>query len=137
MWQLKTDSVRDAIRYDEMRGQEAGLGRKNENKKVGKRKPLARKKIVRKTMLLTASLFNIGGGILILLFLGQISSWTGIFPVDPPLFQYFVGGTAITFGIGYWCVAISRIGVDFLKFGAFTWIVAEGRKQGIGDSRAQ
>lgn len=52
-------------------------------------------------ILLSASLYNITGGILIIFFLDIIGPFVDFTNSGSMLFRLFVGGTAITFGIGY------------------------------------
>ena len=54
-----------------------------------------------KGILLSASVYNITGGILIIFLLDIIGPFVGFTNPGSMLFRLFVGGTAITFGIGY------------------------------------
>jgi hypothetical protein len=70
-----------------------------------------------KRILLSASLYNVSGGISIVFLLDVLAPLVGIAPGNM-LFRLFVGGTAITFGLAYLYVARSgRYREPILFFG--------------------
>jgi hypothetical protein len=72
-----------------------------------------------KGTLLSASVYNITGGLLILFFLDIIGPFVGFTNTGSMLFRLFVGGTAITFGIGYLNLGRgAEGGSTFLYYGA-------------------
>lgn len=54
-----------------------------------------------KVVLASAAVYNISGGVAIILFLGALAPVLGFDPGSNMLFRLFVGGTAITFGLAY------------------------------------
>ena len=52
-------------------------------------------------IILAGSIFNIACGILVIFFLNYVAPLVDFDPLGNMLFTLFVGGTAITFGIGY------------------------------------
>ena len=72
-----------------------------------------------KRILLSASVYNITGGLLIIFLLDRIGPFVDFTNPGSILFRLFVGGTAITFGIGYLSLARGREGgTSFLYYGA-------------------
>lgn len=69
--------------------------------------------------LLSAAVYNISGGILIIFLLDWIGPFVDFTNPGSMLFRLFVGGTAITFGIGYLNLGRGRgEGSSFLYYGA-------------------
>lgn len=72
-----------------------------------------------KGILLSASVYNITGGLLIIFLLDRIGPFVDFTDPGSMLFRLFVGGTAITFGIGYLNLGRGREGGSgFLYYGA-------------------
>lgn len=70
-------------------------------------------------ILLAAAAFNISGGILLLFLLEHVAPLLDFAPLGNMLFRLFVGGTAVTFGIGYLRLALRPDeGLRFLYYGA-------------------
>ena len=69
--------------------------------------------------LLSAAVYNITGGLLIIFLLDWIGPFVDFMNPGSMLFRLFVGGTAITFGIGYLNLGRGREGGNrFLYYGA-------------------
>jgi len=72
-----------------------------------------------KQILFSASVYNITGGLLIIFLLDSIGPFVDFTNRGSMLFRLFVGGTAITFGIGYLSLGRGREGgTSFLYYGA-------------------
>ena len=72
-----------------------------------------------KLILFSASVYNITGGLLIIFLLDSIGPFVDFTNPGSMLFRLFVGGTAITFGIGYLNLGRAREqGIGFLYYGA-------------------
>jgi len=72
-----------------------------------------------KRILLSAAVYNITGGFLIIFLLDRIGPFVDFTNPGSTLFRLFVGGTAITFGIGYLNLGRGREGErGFLYYGA-------------------
>ena len=72
-----------------------------------------------KQILFSASVYNITGGLLIIFLLDRIGPFVDFTNPGSMLFRLFVGGTAITFGIGYLNLGRGREGGNrFLYYGA-------------------
>ena len=72
-----------------------------------------------KQILFSASVYNITGGFLIIFLLDRIGPFVDFANPGSMLFRLFVGGTAITFGIGYLNLGRGQErGGGFLYYGA-------------------
>ena len=70
-------------------------------------------------IILAGSIFNIACGILVIFFLNYVAPLVDFDPLGNMLFTLFVGGTAITFGIGYYNVFRNPAkNLSFLYYGA-------------------
>ena len=58
-----------------------------------------------KKVLLSAAIYNISGGLLIIFLLNYLGPMIGMPIFGPSLFRLFTGGAAITFGVGYFFAA--------------------------------